>query len=320
MDNDTIIFVITIILFITICLTLYSFVYKYMKMRRILDFSLEEKDGKTYLERIFFNFSDFLGSLVIFNSYSRIYDKFVYDEGRMRKGIDFVSLKILIGIGIVLFYSLGSFLYFNYFNIALFVILFLLGYISVDFYCIYHFGKRNTIDRGMLLQAIIIMHNGFKAGKSINDVLNDVIKESKPVLAKQFRNILSDYKIGFSLSEAFRRFYVKYNDSRIKYISDRLKLYDEGVSLIDIFEDIEKGLIINEKMEKKLDDIKSFNLLLSLIIALMPGIIISIIIFVNKDIANIIISEYGFAVILMEMIMYLLYLFFVKLILKGRYL
>ena len=295
MDNDTIIFIITIILFITICLALYSFVYKYMKMRRILDFSLEEKDGKTYLERIFFNFSDFLESLVIFNGYSRIYDKFVYDEGRMRKGIDFVSLKLLIGIGIVLFYSLGSFLYFNYFNIALFVILFLLGYISVDFYCIYHYGKRNTIDRGLL-------------------------KESKPVLAKQFRNILSDYKIGFSLSEAFGRFYVKYNDSRIKYVSDRLKLYDEGVSLIDIFEDIEKGLIINEKMEKKLDDIKSFNLLLSLIIALMPGIIISIIIFVNKDIANIIISEYGFAVILMEMIMYLLYLFFVKLILKGRYL
>ncbi len=320
MNNNDIVLIITLILCFVIVFSLTLLVIKYKRIRRVLDFSLEEKEKSSFMGRVFFDISDFIERLVIFNSVARTYDRFVGKDSRFRKGMDYLVLKVIIALFILLFYSLSSILYFHSYSISVAILLFVLGFVSVDFYLFYTYGKKNIISREALLEAIIVMNNGFKASRSIDDVLKNVIVECDGALKKHFIGIYEDYKMGFTLSEAFSRFYDKYKDSRIKFVADRLKLYEEGVSLSVIFDNIELTMLKNDKVERKLDSIKNINLFITILIVFMPIIVVSIIVMSNKSFIDALVSDIGFAIILIELIVYLLYLFFVRIILKGRYL
>ncbi len=318
--NNNIVLIISLILCFVIVLAFSYLLVKYRKIRRVLRVSLEDKESSSFLGRVFFDFSDLISSLVIFNGIARTYDKFVHKDGRFRKGMDFLVLKVLIALFVLLFYYLSSHFYFHSFSVSVAILLFVLSFVSVDFYCFYTYSKRNTITREELLEAVIVMNNGFKAGRSIDDVLNNVIKETDGALKKEFIGVYEDYKMGFTLAEAFRRFYDKYKSSKIKFIADKLKIYEEGVSLSVIFDNIELTMLKNDKVERKLDSIKNINLFITILIVFMPIIITFIVIMSNTTFINALISDNGFAIILIELIFYLLYLFFVRIILKGRYL
>ena len=102
MDKYQLVLQIFAILFI--CYLFYlliKFIIAFFKMKRLSIYSLDIKDEKierNFVFNIIFKFADFLMSLVIFNELGRTYNKYIYGDSRLRKGIDYVSIKILLGI------------------------------------------------------------------------------------------------------------------------------------------------------------------------------------------------------------------------------
>ena len=93
---------------------LFKFIVACIKAKRLTDFSLKgskENSEKSFIFKIIYSFSDFLKSLVIFNQYAKTYDKYIYEESRLRKGIDYISTKFLLGFSFIFCYLFITFLY-----------------------------------------------------------------------------------------------------------------------------------------------------------------------------------------------------------------
>ena len=88
--------------------------------------NLENKKDKGLINNIIFKTSKVLESLVIFNGLARTYDKYIYSDSRLRKGIDYVSIKILLGLLFIFVNVLINALYRIEFNSLLILISFIL--------------------------------------------------------------------------------------------------------------------------------------------------------------------------------------------------
>ncbi len=238
-----------------------SLVFKYLislkKMNRLSYFSLniENKKQKGFIANIVRVLSKVLGSLVIFNGLARTYDKYIYEDGKLKKGMDYVSIKILLGGLLVFINVLINALYRLEFSILLIFISFVLGFIIPDFYCLFR-RKRVGILNKNLLSAIIIMNNSYKANGSSEQAIKAVIDRTDGLLSIEFMKILNDVKIGIELNEAFYRMYERTGLSIVKYISNILALVSKsGIDLIDAFSSIEKKLLEVEKLNIELMNI-----------------------------------------------------------------
>lgn len=319
MNKNSIILICSIIIILFIVLVLLYMCSKYKKVRRVLDFSLEDRNGSTFFEKILFEFSDFLESLVIFNGVSRTYDQFIFDDSRLRKGMDYIAIKVILAILCTLFYYFIALFYIGKIYITLVVAAFALGLVIVDFYCLYRYYQKTYISHEDYMKLVIMINNGFKASKSVESILEECIRNTSGSLRKQVRTLLRDYRMGLSLQKSFERMYYRVSDRSILFISNCLKLYDEGVSYSVIFPYVEKELVKYEKITRKINDIKEFNLMLSIFFVFIPIVFIVYVLFSKNSYVDGILSNYGFAILLIEMIIYLLYLLFVRVMLKGRY-
>ena len=319
MNGNSVILICSIVIILFIFVILLYLCSKYQKVRRVLNFSLEDRNGSTFFEKILFEFSDFLESLVIFNGVARTYDRFIYDDSRMRKGMDYFAIKLILAICFVLFYFVISYFYLSKIYFTLVVASFALGFVLVDFYCLYQYYRKTFITHDEYMKLVIMMNNGFKAGKSVDSVLEDCSRNVDRAMGKQVKALLQDYRMGLSLQKSFLRMYHRVGDRSILFISDTLKLYDEAVPFNVLFPYIEKELVTYEKLTRKLNDIKEFNLMISVFFVFIPIIFIGYVIFSRSNYIDGILSSYGFAILLIEMILYLLYLLFVRMLLKGRY-
>ena len=301
-----------------------SLVFKYLvslkKMNRLSYYSLniENKKQKGLIANIVRILSKILSSLVIFNGLARTYDKYIYDDGKLKKGMDYVSIKIIIGGLLVFINVLINALYRLEFSPLLIFISFVLGFIIPDFYCLFNRSKKVRILNKNLLSAIIIMNNSYKANGSSEQAIKAVIDRTDGLLSIEFMKILNDVKIGIELNEAFYRMYERTGLSIVKYISNILALVSKnGIDLIDAFSSIEKKLLEVEKFNNELSVIRDVNRLAVLIFAILPVVFLVVVIAYNNSYLELIMSNSGVLIILIMFISYMLYLFTINRIIRG---
>ncbi len=313
------IFAIVFLLFILYLL--FRFVVVSIRAKRLTDFSLrgsKESSEKSIIFRIIYSFSDFLKSLVIFNQYGKTYDKYIYEESRLRKGIDYISIKILLGISFVFSYSFISFLYRDPISSLLILLVFVIGFLLPDFYCLFIRRKKVKILNKNMLSAIIIMNNSFKANSSTEKAINDVISRTDGLLSNEFKKVLNDLKIGMNVSEAFLRMYRRVRISSILYISRVLSLVNKsGISIVEAFDLIESKLINEEKFNNQINVLNSTNKISLLIFSILPVIFILCIIFYNKEYIMLFTTYLGTFVLAIILILYVFYLMLLRMIFRG---
>lgn len=313
------IFAIVFLLFIVYLL--FRFVVASIRSKRLTDFSLrgsKESSEKSIIFRIIYSFSDFLKSLVIFNQYGKTYDKYIYEESRLRKGIDYISIKILLGISFVFSYLLISFLYRDTISSLLILLVFVIGFLLPDFYCLFIRRKKVKILNKNMLSAIIIMNNSFKANSSTEKAINDVISRTDGLLSIEFKKVLNDLKIGMNVSEAFLRMYRRVRISSILYISRVLSLVNKsGISIVEAFDLIESKLINEEKFNNQINVLNSTNKISLLIFSILPVIFILCIIFYNKEYIMLFTTYLGTFVLAIILILYVFYLMLLRMIFRG---
>lgn len=290
------------------------------KMNRLSYYSLnvKSKNDNGLLNGIIRKFSRILESLVIFNGIARTYDKYVYEDSKLKKGIDYISIKILIGALLIFINLFINSLYRMDFNALLIILSFVLGFIIPDFYCLFTKRKRVVILNKNLLSAIIIMNNCYKANESTEQAIKAVVDRSEGMLSIEFRKILNDIKLGLDISEAFGRMYDRTHLRTVKYISNVLSLVNKsGIDIIEAFTNIEKKLLELEKFNNELIILRDTNRLAVLIFALLPVAFLIVVIAYNDSYIKLLMSNNGIFIILIMFISYILYLFIIRMIIRG---
>lgn len=291
------------------------------KSKRLEDFALDLNDYDDTVEsfwlKIVFKISSFLESLVVFNSVGRLYDKYVYyGSGRLKKGMDYISIKLLLGLGFDLLYVVGTIIYGDTILALSLIVCFVIGFIIPDFYCTIKYKEDRYYLNEEMYDAVVIMNNSFKANKSFLQAICDVIDSTSGVLRREFENVLLDIKIGFDISEAFMRMGEKTGSKVACRIGNLLKLNTKAnINVINIFDDFEKDLI-NEKMNKSsISNLKIVNSFIYGIVLLIPIFVFFITLFSNKSYMNLILGEYGFVVLIVQLVIYVYYVVTISLML-----
>lgn len=296
------------------------YVISLIKLNRLSYYSLnlESKSETNLIYIVVRKLSKFLESLVIFNGVARTYDKYVYQDGKLKKGMDFISIKILLGLFLVFINIFINSLYKLEFSTLLVLISFVLGFIIPDFYCLFNKSKRVKLVSKNLLAAVIIMNNSYKANESTEQSIKSVIDRTDGELALEFSKVLNDIKLGLDISEAFLRMYERTNLNVVKYMSNVLGLVNKsGIDIIDAFSNIEKKLLEIEKFNNELIILRDTNRLSVLLFAILPVVFLTVVIAYNESYIKLIMGVDGIFIILIIFISYMLYLFIIKRIIRG---
>ena len=296
------------------------YIISLVKLNRLSYYSLniDNKKDNGLVLNIVFKLSKILSSLVIFNGLARTYDKYVYEDSNLKRGMDYVSIKILMAFILVFINILINSLYRLEFSALLVLLSFVLGFIIPDFYCLFTKSKRVKILNKSLLSAIIIMNNSYKANESTEQAVKSVINRTEGAVSIEFMKVLNDIKLGIDISEAFKRMYERTNLPVVKYMSNVLSLVNKsGIDIIEAFANIEKKLLELEKFNNELIVLRDTNRLSVLLFAILPIVFLVTVIAYNTSYIDLIMGTNGVFIILIIFISYMLYLFIIKRIIRG---
>ncbi len=257
------------ILAIIVILVLIYFFIKYLislkKLNRLSYYSIDNNKNDSFIINIVKLFGDFLEVLVVFNGIAKSYDKYLSDDNKINKGIYCISIKILLGLFL-----------------------------------------------------IIIMNNSYKISGSTELALKDVISRTDGVVKEEISRVLNDIKLGLDISDAFLRMYIRTKLKVVLYISRFLSLTTKfGINITEAFDNIEKKLLDNERLNNELNNIHNINAVSGLLFALLPLVFIFILVVYNRVYLDLFLSNIGVFVVSILLLLYLLYLIFIRTIMRG---
>jgi len=172
---------------------------------------------------------------------------------------------------------------------------------------------KRTIEND-LLQAITIMNNSFKSGRSIVQTIEIVSEELDGPLKLEFQQMVKDLDYGLTLENVFERLEERVKLEELKYISTSLSILNKtGGNIVKVFSSIEKTFFNNRKLDEELKNLTASSNFLYRVLTLIP-IIFAIIIYIldpgyfNPLFTNVL----GYFILAIVLLLYITYIFVVK--------
>ena len=321
----------TLISWLIICGIFLILVFLFVKIifsaryeKRIKAFALENKTGddlsiadsflKFCLNTIKF-ISKSLNKSHLLNDYARRFEKYLsYQDNANFKSIDYISLKFLVMIGVQILYFISLSIKYTRFDFLIFLGCSLISFFCIDIIIILLYKNHQKLIEEQLLQAIVIMNNAFKSGKNILQAIEIVKKELPSPIKEEFAIIHTDISYGLDLSVVFDRFYKRVKLPEAKYITSSLSLLSKtGGNIVSVFNMIEKNFYDRLKIKNELEALTSSSKFLYRMLINLPIIFIIIIVAMNPSYFNPLIStKIGYVIDLIILILYVLYIFVIK--------
>ncbi len=283
-----------IIALTTIILAILSYRRSVKLEKRIRKYSIEPiNDNSLSLFDKYYNqycnllskISKSLSKSVFLKKYANRYDKYVGIMGaKTRTGIDFVSAKFLIAFIFVMIAVISSTIQLELMNPYEIVFPFFLGFFAPDIIYIskYKFHRRHI--ENDLLQAIIIMNNAFKSGRSITQAIELVMTELDGAIAKEFRKMRSELSYGLSIETVFERFADRIKLEEVNYLTASLSILNKtGGNIIKVFSSIELSLFNKKKLWLELESLTSSSKLIMYVLFCVPILFVIFVSLVNKE-------------------------------------
>lgn len=261
--------------------------------------------------------SNILSKSAYFTKRANKYDKYSAIKKNPNYKFDVYSIKILISVLVFFIYMITSVLN-KSFELPLGLVFFVLGYFVTDIYLEVLNQVRIKNIEGDLLKAIIVMNNAFKSGLNISKALDVVINDLDGPVRDEFMLIKRDLSSGIDTSEAFNRFYKRVKLDDAQYISSSLSILNvTGGNITYIFSNIEEALTNKKKLKDELKAMTASSLLVYRVLTFMPFVLIFIILILNKSYFNPLFNNIlGIAAIGLALILYVVYIFVIRKILK----
>ena len=200
------------------------------------------------------------------------------------------------------------------------VIPFIVGFFALDLIYGYRYRLYRKKIENDLLQAIIIMNNAFKSGRSITQAVNLVSEELEGPIALEFKKISMELSFGLDIEVAFKRFSERINIEEANYLTSSLSILNKtGGNIIKVFTSIEKTLFNRKKLRLELKSLTGSSKLIMYVLILVPICFVSLVSFINKDYFKpLFTSPIGIIIIISIIILYLIYIFVVRKVMKIR--
>jgi len=180
--------------------------------------------------------------------------------------------------------------------------------------------KKKKIEN-QIHQAIIVMNNAFKSGKStIQAVEIASIKLPKPI-NMEFKRILQELKYGLSTDVVFDRFAKRVDIPEAKYLSSSLTILNKtGGNIIKVFNSIEKTMFDKKKLREELKNSTTVSNLVVKILLVIPIFIVLIIYMLDPSYFDPFFeSTVGYILLGISLIMFIIYAYLLERIVKVDY-
>lgn len=323
---QTLLFLIAI-LFIFFLLKEYRMIRFQKRFEKFALTSIHEKEksiGDILLQKLWFiiqKITLILKKSEALKQYSKKYEKYIsYEEKDQKSSMDYIALKFLLAFSFLLLNIVMIILEQNHLEWIICLISFFIGFYIPDLYLsITWKQKRKRIEED-LLKAIIIMNNCFKSGRTIMQAIEFVKEELDGPIRDEFKKIYMDMTYGLNIETVFQRFYDRVNLEDAKYITSSLTLLNKtGGNIINVFASIEKTIFDKKKLMNEMKSITSASVFVFRLLTLLPILFASIILILNKNyFSPFFKTPFGFLTFLLIILLYILYIFIMKQIMKVK--
>lgn len=165
-----------------------------------------------------------------------------------------------------------------------------------------------------LMQAITIMNNSFKSGRSIVQTIEIVSQELEGPLRDEFVQMVKDLNYGLTLENVFERLEERVKLEELKYISTSLSILNKtGGNIVKVFSSIEKTFFNNRKLAEELKNLTASSNFLYRLLTLIPIIFLLVIYLLDSTYFNPLFkSFFGYLIIVFVITLYTVYIIVVK--------
>lgn len=264
-------------------------------------------------------FSQVLVKSDVFSKYGQTYNKFIaFDEKDKKMGIDFVSAKILLSLGVFILSLITMLFHYIHFNLMFIMIVFIISFFIPDIFLNIEFYKKRKKVEEDLLKAIIIMNNAFQSGRNIMQAIEIVKAELDGPIQDEFKKIYLDITYGLSLDVVFSRFYDRVKLEDAKYITTSLTLLNKtGGDIIKVFSLIEKSIFDKKNLKNELKSLTASSEFVFKLLISLPFIFILIIFLLNPSyFMPLFTTTLGIIILILTILIYVLYILLVKKVLE----
>ena len=324
-DNTNLLYLGWLILGIVLVLIV-NFLYKYIKSikheKRLAKFSVKyNSEYDSLFDNIYDNYNKFIDKYSVYlNNFNMIkraskrYEKYSLD------GMKFMMRKIVVGVLFVLGYIILNLLMLKVTSILEIFIPFILGYFMLDIIYYIRYIKYRKVIRNDLLKAIILLNNAFKAGRSIEQAITTVGNELEGPVALEFKKISYELSCGLDLAVVFKRFKDRIKLEEAAYLSASISVVNlTGGNIIKVFNSIEKTLYSKKKLNDELNALTSSSRFIMYVLIFVPILFILFISLINREYFTVLFTHpIGYILMIVEVIIYTLYIFVVRKIMKIR--
>ncbi|MBP3920630.1 MAG: type II secretion system F family protein [Bacilli bacterium] len=316
-----------IILFMAIALiSLYN---KSIKLeKRIARFSITPLKDNTIslfdkliinIRKIIKTINKYLYKSKLIKKYSNRYQKYVNGISEMnRTSIDFVSLKIICSFACLIIGIFSKTMQMKIFHIYDSYLPLIFGFFIPDFIYYFKYKAYKQKLENDLLQAIIIMNNAFKSGRSIAQAIDLVANELTGPMAEEFKKMHLELSFGLGIDIVFNRFSNRINIEEAAYLTASLTILNKsGGNIIEVFSSIEKSLFNKKKLRLQLLSLTSGSRMIVNILTIIPIVFIMLIYFINPSyFLPLFTNPLGYIIIGFTIVYYITYIIVVRKALK----
>ena len=255
----------------------------------------------------------------LFPKLGKKYDRYVTDD--VTRGIDFITHKFVICIVFVLLVIFASAIQGKLINIYQIIFSLLFGFFILDIVLyLVNINRKKKIENDML-QAIIIMNNAFKAGKSTIQAVEIAYKKLPKPINMEFKRILDELRYGLRVDAAFDRFAKRVNIPEAEYLSSSLTILNKtGGNIIGVFNSIEKTLFDKKKLKEELKNSTTVSKLVTKILLIIPILVVLIIYVLDSSYFDPFFSSpIGILMLGFALVMFIIYAYLLDKIVKVDY-
>ena len=298
--------------------------------KRISKYSIDsKKDTKSSLfdniSRIYQKYlqkvSSVLEKSVFIKKYAKRYEKYVMIFDKVHKtGIDYVSTKLIVGVVFLLITIFSKTVHYDILRLYEMCFPIIFGFFIPD---ILYFSKyklhRRRIEND-LLQAIIVMNNAFKSGRSITQAIELVTTELDGPIADEFMKMYAELNFGLEIDVVFKRFAERVEIEEVNYLTASLSILNKtGGNIIKVFSSIEKTLFNKKKLRLELESLTGSSKMLVYTLFAVPFLFIIMISIIDPTyFLPLLLTPVGIILTVLMVIYYIIYVLCVKSIMKVR--
>ncbi len=146
-----------------------------------------------------------------------------------------------------------------------------LGYFLPRMFVMYLRYKRLATIDDQLVDALLLMSNALKAGLSLQQSMELVVREMKPPIADEIGRVVKEIHLGMLTDDALRhlRERVPLEDIRLA-VDSILTLRETGGNLSETFEVISKTIVERKKVQGKIKTLTAQGMAQGVLICMMP--------------------------------------------------